>query len=56
MPNNRGGMRYLTLGNITLPNRKRRTDVLEKLILGVRPLRYDQRHDRRQVIFLRPFF
>jgi hypothetical protein len=33
--NNRGGVRQLTLGNITLENRKMRTDVLERLTLGV---------------------
>jgi hypothetical protein len=45
-------VRHPTLGNITLPNRKRRTDVPERLILGVRPLRYDHRHDHRKVFFL----
>jgi hypothetical protein len=55
-PNNRGCVRHLKLGNITRPNRQRRTDMLERLTLGVRPLRHGHRHDHRQVIFLHYFF
>jgi hypothetical protein len=52
--NNRGGMRYPGLGNITLQNRKRRTDVLELLSLGIQPLRQPP-HVWSQVFFLCPF-
>jgi hypothetical protein len=52
-PNNRGGVRDLELRNITWPNRKRWTDMLEMLTLGVRPLRHGHRYDRRQLISLR---
>jgi hypothetical protein len=51
--NNRGSVRHPELGNITRPNRKRWTDVLQRLTLGVRPLRHGHRHNRCQVIFLR---
>jgi hypothetical protein len=43
-------VRHPGLGNITNPGAKRRTDVLERLTLGVRSLRLGHRHDRRQVI------
>jgi hypothetical protein len=48
-------MRHLELENITRPNRKRRIDVLERLTLGVRPLRHGHRHDHRQVLSLHNF-
>jgi hypothetical protein len=48
-------VRHPGLGNIILPNRKRRTDVLEMQMLGVRPLRHGHRHDRRLVSSLRHF-
>jgi hypothetical protein len=49
-------VRHPALGNITSPNKKRRTDVLERLTLGVQPLRHGNHHDRRQVIFLHAIF
>jgi ribosomal protein L44E len=47
---NKGGMRHPGLGNIKKPYRKRRTDVIERLTLGVRPQRLGHCHDHRQVI------
>jgi hypothetical protein len=43
-------MRHPGPGNITRPNAKRRTDMLERLMPRVRPLRLGHHHDRRQVI------
>jgi hypothetical protein len=45
----------MTLGKIALPNRKRRTDVLERLTMGVRPLRHGHHHDHQELIYLSPF-
>jgi hypothetical protein len=43
------------LGSITLPKRKRITDVLEQLSVRERPLRDGHCHDRKKVISLIPF-
>jgi hypothetical protein len=42
----RWGVRHLGLENIKKLYRRRRTDVLERQMMGVRPLRHGHRHDR----------
>jgi hypothetical protein len=43
-------MRHPRLWNIRRPNAMRQIDVLDRQMLGVRPLRLGHRHDRCQVI------
>jgi hypothetical protein len=43
-------VRHPGLGNITKPNAIRRADMLERLTLGVRPLRLGHYHDHHQVV------